>query len=787
MIYRFGEFELDPEARLLSRNGQPEELPRRVFDCVLCLIERQPCAVSRDELIQRVWGRDNVSDNQLAQAVLRARRALGDSGDAPRHIGTVPGFGYRWLAPLQADPADACAPAEATVPAMFESGSTSARRPAPRWLAAAAVLTLALGIAAWMAPGLRSGSAQSPPPNTAGMAVLPAQVEQVDRAGWARHGLMAVVTARLSEAGLEPLSLEQVLASLPSGAETDALTHKDLRRRLGGRSPIRILATPVEGEGEWRVELALDAEPPLQAQARHPDLIEASRLATDALLRALGHASPESEDGAALTLARRALHRHDFQGARLALARLSTQEREAPAAELLAIELDLATGQLQSAGKHIAELSMRLDPQASDFSSERLQLLQAQWQRASGQAIDAAQLQTLVETLEQRKAPPALLARALQARGSQALGSGRSASAAPDFARAHRLFLDAGEATRAASVSSNLAMLALLEGRHVEALEMLQTAAHVFRAEGDIGRLFNVLSSIDALQIGQLRWQDALAANDRAGALLPLIEDASARLSFYRRRAMIVLGLGRLDEAQALLERADQEAGRGEANPDSRARFGLYAAQFALARGDGAGVYAAALPVFEHVYARFGAEPEPQVRTDARDLALQLMIQGLRLQALREPPVSLPALPEGAEATLDKAHSPLALVARGRWRELQGDHVGAEADLRAALAGAQAFNRLTRIYTATEALAELLVAQGRSAEAETVFLGLLSRDPSLPERDFDSAVLELRLKLATGDEAGIARARVRVEALAGQRSLPVDLQAPALRLSALGR
>jgi len=106
MSYRFGDFEIDPLAGLLTRSGQPLELPRRVFDCLVCLIERQPGAVSRDALIQQVWGRANVSDNQLAKTILRLRRALGDSGEAPRHIGTVPGYGYRWLAPLQpaADP-----------------------------------------------------------------------------------------------------------------------------------------------------------------------------------------------------------------------------------------------------------------------------------------------------------------------------------------------------------------------------------------------------------------------------------------------------------------------------------------------------------------------------------------------------------------------------------------------------------------------------------------------------------------------------------------------------------
>lgn len=780
MIYRFGEFELDPATRLLTRNGRPEELPRRVFDCVLCLLERQPGAVSRDTLIQRVWGRANVSDNQLAQAVLRARRALGDSGDAPRHIGTVPGYGYRWLAPTQ------CAPARAETPAAAE-GTRAGHLPRPRWPGAAALLGVCLGLAAWMSPGLRPDPRPTTTaPLSGGFAVMPARVEQPERAGWARHGLMAVVTARLSEAGLAPLALERVLTHLPSGAEADALSAEQLRQRFDGRAAVRILASPVENDG-WQVELTLLSEPPLRAQARHSDLIEASRLATEALLRGLGHPDIDSAPEETLAIARRALQRHDFQGVRQLLARLPATRSGSAEAELLRIELELASGQLQSAGTRIEALGEQVDMQQSDYIAERLQLLRVQWQRASGAVIDPVQLQALVAEIEQKQAPAALLARALQARGSQAMGSGRSADAAPDFVRAHRLFLEAGDSVRAASVSGNLAMLALLDGRHVEALEMLQAAAQVFRIEGDIGRLFNVLSSIDALQMGQLRWQEALAASDGAGALLPMIEDASTRLSHYRRRALIVLGLGRLDEAEALLARALDESTRGEPNPESHARFGLYTAQLALARGDGEAVYNAALPVFEHVYARYGAAAEPQVRTDARDLALQLMIQGLRLQALSAPHARRPVLPASAEATLAQATSPLALVARGRWRELAGDPAGAEADLRAALSAALAFNRLTRIYVSTEALVELLIAQGRASEAETVYLGLLARDPGLPGRDFDSAVLELRLKRAIGDETGIARAQSQAQALAGQRRLPADLDLPTLRLSALRR
>jgi DNA-binding winged helix-turn-helix (wHTH) protein/tetratricopeptide (TPR) repeat protein len=98
MRYRFGEFTLDPTALLLSRNGAVLETPRRVFLCLSYLIVHRERAICRDELIRHVWGRDNVSDHQLAQVILAARQLVGDDGTAQRMIRTVQSFGYHWVA-----------------------------------------------------------------------------------------------------------------------------------------------------------------------------------------------------------------------------------------------------------------------------------------------------------------------------------------------------------------------------------------------------------------------------------------------------------------------------------------------------------------------------------------------------------------------------------------------------------------------------------------------------------------------------------------------------------------
>ena len=96
--YRFGRHVLDLAKRELLDDGAPVALPARVFECLVHLIEHRERAVDRDELARAVFSRRDVSDAQLAQIILRSRRAIGDDGQEQRAIRTVPRFGFRWVA-----------------------------------------------------------------------------------------------------------------------------------------------------------------------------------------------------------------------------------------------------------------------------------------------------------------------------------------------------------------------------------------------------------------------------------------------------------------------------------------------------------------------------------------------------------------------------------------------------------------------------------------------------------------------------------------------------------------
>lgn len=97
MRFRFGDFELDLETYQLARSGLPVEVEPRVLDLLAYLVRARGRVVSKNELVERVWSEEAVSDAALTRAVHRARRALGDSATEPRWIETVHGRGYRFL------------------------------------------------------------------------------------------------------------------------------------------------------------------------------------------------------------------------------------------------------------------------------------------------------------------------------------------------------------------------------------------------------------------------------------------------------------------------------------------------------------------------------------------------------------------------------------------------------------------------------------------------------------------------------------------------------------------
>ena len=102
MTHRFGTFEFDADDGVLRKNGRAVALEPQPTKALTLLLARAGEVVSRDELRDAVWGRDTHVDfdRGLAYCVSQIRAALGDSGDNPRFVETVPRRGFRFIAPI---------------------------------------------------------------------------------------------------------------------------------------------------------------------------------------------------------------------------------------------------------------------------------------------------------------------------------------------------------------------------------------------------------------------------------------------------------------------------------------------------------------------------------------------------------------------------------------------------------------------------------------------------------------------------------------------------------------
>jgi predicted ATPase len=96
----FGPFHLLPARRLLLQAGRPVRLGSRALEILMALLERPGELVSKAELMARVWPDTFVEEGNLKVQVAGLRRALGDSGGSNRYLATIPGRGYRFVAPV---------------------------------------------------------------------------------------------------------------------------------------------------------------------------------------------------------------------------------------------------------------------------------------------------------------------------------------------------------------------------------------------------------------------------------------------------------------------------------------------------------------------------------------------------------------------------------------------------------------------------------------------------------------------------------------------------------------
>ncbi len=128
--YHFAQFQLLPDQRSLCCGGAPVKLGSRAFDMLLALLERRDRVVSKQELMDLVWPRLVVEENNLQVQVAALRKLLGHPA-----IATVPGRGYRFTLPVEVQGGAAAGNEPAAAAALAQPPSPALpRHNLPPWL-----------------------------------------------------------------------------------------------------------------------------------------------------------------------------------------------------------------------------------------------------------------------------------------------------------------------------------------------------------------------------------------------------------------------------------------------------------------------------------------------------------------------------------------------------------------------------------------------------------------------------------------------------------------------------
>jgi len=170
-VYRFESFVLDPGRRALSRADSLVSLTPKAFDVLLFLVQNPNRLVTKEELLQAVWGDTFVEEGNLKQYVSHLREALGDNSEDARLIVTIARKGYQFTARVTVAEAVDTAKGATLQAAATETSKTDARpgefptkdkvtkSPPPdlrltTWFAAAALLAV-IAATFWLYRGYR--------------------------------------------------------------------------------------------------------------------------------------------------------------------------------------------------------------------------------------------------------------------------------------------------------------------------------------------------------------------------------------------------------------------------------------------------------------------------------------------------------------------------------------------------------------------------------------------------------------------------------------------------------
>jgi len=797
--YRFGDFRLDPATRELWRGDAPVAVPPRAFDCIVYLLEHRERAVGRDELIAAVWGRTETGDGALGQTVLAARRALDDTGKEQHVIRTVFRFGYHWVAAVDVfeETRDASsvealpAPASLTETRMVDADTTHAPTPTlssrepddartrkNAWLlAVAALITIAAVAAGWL---YRSGSTRGPlapgaQAHGAIALILPVTVTAGAGFDWVRLGLMDLIGSRLRAANLPVVPSDNVVALTGRGdGAAPAIDPSALARATGATLVIEPRAENIGGR--WRVTLRTLAgrDPPLVALGESGDVLAAARIAADQMARQLGYApapdrgsNPDQPPSANLSQQIEAAMLSDrLDAARALIASASADQREQPEMRLRLAQIDYQAGDFDAAEagfNSVAEAApAEQDPVLHARALSNLGVIAAVRDNVP---LAIRRFDDAIALLRREHAPDAL-GKALNGRANVTAIGNQYDAALRDFAEARVAFESTGNLLALAVLDSNLAAMDAHRYRYAEAEPVFERAADRFATFGVNAAELNALTGAAEIKLSLLEPDAALAMDPRLRELIAKVSDPARKRNGELTRAEVFIANGRLQDASSSLDRVIDDARKA----DDRAalvRGHMLAARLAMTRGDAHKAAAEA----DDALQRFTAADDARERARTFRLRIQALIAG--------------GDTVGAGATL-RAFDEFAEHDRGPpvvfYRHLaEADTAAAAGDAAAgsryadALAEADALRIPLDLREVAGAYTAWLVRTGDVAKAGAT----AERVAGWAARDFDSALVQLRVQRAVGDPELWRAAMVRAKAVAGERGVPHELAGPA--------
>ena len=771
--YRFGDFTLTQSTRELKRGDTPVAISPRAFDCLAYLIEHRDRAVGKDELVAAVWERVDVSDTQLGQTVLRARRAVNDDGQAQNVIKTVSRFGYRWVADVAvvsdeigaAAHADAEPPVLASIEPETAPATPLAHRSLLRIAASLAIAAIVIAVAivwtprAWLT---RVPTLATAPYGTA--IVLPLHVASDATDTWLRLGAMDLVAERLRAGGIAVPPSESTVAVLQGLADGgDAIA---LIRRVAPNALI-VDGNIAHAGNAWRVSLRAVADDgtTLTADAARDDALGATRDAVARLLGRLGRTRPPdppyaSGVGERLARAQAAMLSNDLDAARAILVSDPALAHAEPELGYRLAMVDFRAGEYARA--EAALTSLLAEPATSDpanvaFHARVLDGRGAVRIREDNYAGAEQDYDAALALLADRN-DAAEAGRALTGRGISRSMRRDFAEALADLGQARVQLAEAGDPLAIARVDTDQAALEMTRDRPQAALGYLESATAVFERYGAINELMETLESLVSNHIVLLQPADALAASDRSWALVSRVTDPNQRLNLVEDRVESFLLLGRLRDAGALLSTLPADA--NGANAFVARRLPALRARLALAQGDAASAAAEAK--------RALGMPAPS--DDLGEGVAEIALVYQRAVLAQSNPDQAPS---ASWIDFSKPAYPVQALAIAEWDASRGDP-SAKAAYERALAMAEARGQPYDVGAVTASFGPWLIAHGDLREAGDV----IGRVAPWAGQDYDAALLQVRLFHALGQPGAWKKAIAEARALAGERTIPADVRDP---------